>query len=1297
MTNLRQCVCFKVLCYESLDDTAFTTKMTVMRLPSNASKSIATLIIQVIVYVCILTTISSVSMQAQGKVVGVQSASNNESLLWRVSANNKSSYLYGTMHTRDRRVFRFADSVAPCLNSVPYFALEQRLDTLMGVLIDQLIDTTSGLRISDVLTKAQIDSLAPSIAEQLGLPLELIPKMRTALIGMYVGTGRPTKKDKPMFLDAYLFGVARSLQKSVVALEPLGYTMRILDVFGEMQLRSSFNSNSTQRLSQLLKAERMVKYYYKGQIDSLFAMTTVGVSAELNDSLLGKRNEIMARNIDSLTKLGGVFAAMGAAHLSGPRGLIALLRQRGYTVEAVASSYNNRKSLFDTLSLHGHEQWSEYRSERNAFSVRFPAKLAESKFYRQVFSSFEMDIPECHELVSGLTFVVMGMRMPQVLHKEAMESTANTMVQKVVDRYASSDSLKPLSIKYNTMPAFEYRSPTQSAQSYRVMVVFRRNLVYELLVLGDSATISLPMVDTFFHSLQFLSAPKSEWSSYRDSIGGAQVQFPGNVLSLGSSEEDVESRFRYASDTQTGSTFSFTWFDLLEKPKFKSLEAYFKNSLKESDFKSYPSQLQSNFGFVSGPSNTLRLWYHMRDSEDVKTIGLVIVQQRRVYEFRYQYPDHPDAERDSAQFFGSISIADEIPKAQQSLQRIDSLGLSVSGYSRPERIDEQLYSGVFDSLESYYSRDQLGRAYWKISRYHRIMYSSVHDPEKILKLIQDRCGFDSDSIVYKEESNANNVYSGSYQLRTKRALENGYWYRNVYIRYCEPYVYVITEPLLVDDSDHGRSLMRQRVASLQINDTVAQAPPLAQQTWLEDIMSNDTVKVHRAEAFVNRVWFESDTSWYGVLRVALQKDHYDSDSSLRDSASTNWWRATRVSMLNSFSRDSSMSTKRFLAQLAKDETRPIKFRTKAALSLARCTGDSVLHFVLDVVNTAARDTQGLSDDYATALKSAGRDSTGCCEERARIAKLYSTKNYKSAVLDLLTKCVMKSHEPKDVVGLLPAQSMLTKDFNAAFKDYERSLRYPKKEPYDSDKPEAGSMNIHDETSKDIVASFCKWYKYCPADAESKKILYNIAKRLYDTDRDLSAHAMTTLIYIAPVQDTALLHKLVDSSRQSIALLRAVDSVKQRQLLPSRYFTQQCYAQYELDEYLRESEEYENDYDEATDYSQLNYAGKFVTSVVVPQDTSYEKPGRYYLFELKRKSKKDVVNDADTTDYEQRDFKVVGPFAADSTSLAYSEVEVKTCWGVKASDSPTTMVDKALNKSYVDAYIKERALKYESEY
>jgi uncharacterized protein YbaP (TraB family) len=80
--------------------------------------------------------ISTHTLQAQS------SAHWPKTLLWRISGNGlaKNSFLYGTMHLQDKRLFHFTDSLYHYLEQSEGYALEIDLNELMDSVIQKLVD-----------------------------------------------------------------------------------------------------------------------------------------------------------------------------------------------------------------------------------------------------------------------------------------------------------------------------------------------------------------------------------------------------------------------------------------------------------------------------------------------------------------------------------------------------------------------------------------------------------------------------------------------------------------------------------------------------------------------------------------------------------------------------------------------------------------------------------------------------------------------------------------------------------------------------------------------------------------------------------------------------------------------------------------------------------------------------------------------------------------------------------------------------------------------------------------------------
>jgi len=269
-------------------------------------------------------------------------------LLWRVSGNGltENSYLYGTMHTRDNRVFRFSDSVLNCFIRCKAFAMELKLDELNqeDVINNMMMD--SGKSIENYLTKNQYDSLQLKIQSVTGLPLNLFERLKPIYIATMLSQSEMlydtmNKNSYSLFLDEYFELMAKNSGKKVAALEAL---QTQLDVFNFLSIKQQIDllMKSIRKENNELQIDTFVNHYINGELEILLKNDNNELwSAEFMNKILYRRNFGMADNIESLIKKQSTFSAFGAAHLTGDSGIISILRTKGYTVEPVNAYYND--------------------------------------------------------------------------------------------------------------------------------------------------------------------------------------------------------------------------------------------------------------------------------------------------------------------------------------------------------------------------------------------------------------------------------------------------------------------------------------------------------------------------------------------------------------------------------------------------------------------------------------------------------------------------------------------------------------------------------------------------------------------------------------------------------------------------------------------------------------------------------------------------------------------------------------------------------------------------------------------
>lgn len=234
-------------------------------------------------------------------------------LLWEITGkgSTKKSYLYGSFHTNDKRVFKWSDSTYTALRNAEAIVLETDIYEMF-----EDWDT----RKDDVHFSYDED----------GNPYTPDRNAGKTMYGDEDGM--------PQFLDAYFMQYCYNSGKSFFGLETLDDQLSLLD--GRMDYAPSFNALEAMMVSQ----ERILKLYLDGDINGLDKLMRAGLAVypDLYEDLIVGRNYTMADGIDTLAQEHRLFIAVGAGHLAGEEGIINLLRKKGYRVRRVQYTYSEQ-------------------------------------------------------------------------------------------------------------------------------------------------------------------------------------------------------------------------------------------------------------------------------------------------------------------------------------------------------------------------------------------------------------------------------------------------------------------------------------------------------------------------------------------------------------------------------------------------------------------------------------------------------------------------------------------------------------------------------------------------------------------------------------------------------------------------------------------------------------------------------------------------------------------------------------------------------------------------------------------
>ena len=260
-------------------------------------------------------------------------------LLWEISSPNGISYLFGTLHSNDKRLFEFPDSVYESFLRSKKLAVEVNVFDLF---MDKDPIPNRSLLLLDKRGKLYTSNEEPTVT--------------------YYGN----EDGMPQFMDAWFQEKAELLNKEIIALESIAQQTKAIEEipYVEKENNISLALSDKQVLHEL---------YLDGRIDLIDRLIKGGLSGnkEAYIKLIENRNIAIAANIARYCLDGPVFFAVGAGHLYGEKGLLSLLREKGYKLRPIQLTKGDTPSASEQKikSMRSYEFSRELRNSWIKFSM----------------------------------------------------------------------------------------------------------------------------------------------------------------------------------------------------------------------------------------------------------------------------------------------------------------------------------------------------------------------------------------------------------------------------------------------------------------------------------------------------------------------------------------------------------------------------------------------------------------------------------------------------------------------------------------------------------------------------------------------------------------------------------------------------------------------------------------------------------------------------------------------------------------------------------------------------------------
>ncbi|MBO9563711.1 MAG: TraB/GumN family protein [Niastella sp.] len=434
-------------------------------------------------------------------------------LLWRISGNGltKPSWLYGTIHLTDKRVFNFSDSLYAALEACEGYAMEVDPDSIMSSVLRDGLENKGLLKKS--VSAKDFGRMKKKLQEQLGRNPEIITvnEFRNYYYKITKGSG---KEHMQSFMDAWFYDAAKRQGKWVGGIEDVDDQKGLAEEVEPLSEYVEDFINDYKYSKAML--EKMISIYLAEDLGGLEDIAE-GVGETFVDKVLLRRNRKMARRIDSLAHIRSTFFAVGSGHLPGDSGVVSYLRRQGFTVQPVISSKRIAASTYQFAVKN--IPWVTVTSQNKAFTVQLPGQPQDAGKL-----TGNMDMKVYVDIGANLVYLAMGVEGTEDLNTDTM------IVQMVKNMSKQARVTENRKIEIDGIKGTEMLAKGPDA-IYRVRCYVQPPMVYMTMVSSSIDTlVRSASAERFFSSLVMHKKALSNyvpWSVYTSEQHAFSARFPG--------------------------------------------------------------------------------------------------------------------------------------------------------------------------------------------------------------------------------------------------------------------------------------------------------------------------------------------------------------------------------------------------------------------------------------------------------------------------------------------------------------------------------------------------------------------------------------------------------------------------------------------------------------------------------------------------------------------------------------------------------------------------------------------------
>jgi uncharacterized protein len=276
-------------------------------------------------------------------LVAVPSAqTTSKRFMWAVTqSGGPPTYLVGSLHVLTPEYYPLHPAIEKAFSASKVLMEEVDLDELTNpmsamALIGKAM-LTDGRTLDQLISKELYKDVAAR-AEKAGIPEVAIQRMKPwmAAVSLTAPALKQAGFNTELGVDKHFFDKAKAAGLERRALETVAYQFDRLDRMSSALQEAMLKSVIADLDTEISNVKSIAQAWARGETATLERLLLGALleSPELYERLLVERNKNWVAPVEKcVQEKSACFVVVGAAHLVGPHSLVAMLKQKGYSVE----------------------------------------------------------------------------------------------------------------------------------------------------------------------------------------------------------------------------------------------------------------------------------------------------------------------------------------------------------------------------------------------------------------------------------------------------------------------------------------------------------------------------------------------------------------------------------------------------------------------------------------------------------------------------------------------------------------------------------------------------------------------------------------------------------------------------------------------------------------------------------------------------------------------------------------------------------------------------------------------------